>query len=326
MSWGTMALELSGQVPVPYPFCRTLINRAWKDVQGRFIWSFLYGQWPIYTPAPISVGTATTTLGSKSVVLDAAASAAVTGLPLVFPLTVRQFRVGQGTIYNIVAADFTVPAAVVLTLDKMYVDGTTVGAGQVFSIYGVFYNAPTQDFLWWESIVDPNSGYAFKTTLTKEYVDQVDPQRFQAGWPIGVIAYQVNPQTGNFFGFPMYEIWPAPLNGFTYVGSGFRKGSGFTSDTDNVNPALGEDVVIELAKKYAYEWCEANRDKVPAAAARADFRFLIGQSKKMYDDLLDDYIRQDLEFSHRNIIPGGESEFINTLPWVSEKAGFLYAP
>jgi hypothetical protein len=325
MSWNTMSLELSGQVPVPYPFCKTLVQRAYKDVQGRYIWSFLWGLWPIYTPAPISAGTFTTTLGSNEVTADANASAAITGLPEFFPVTVRQFRVGQGTIYNIIAADYTVPTAVVLTLDKIYVD-PTVGAGQVYSILGVYYNAPVSDFLWWESITDPQSGYTFKTTLTREYVDRVDPQRFQAGWPIGVIPYQVNPWAGNFYGYPMYEIWPAPLNGYTYVGSGFRKGTGFSAVTDEVNPALGEDVVIELAKAYAYEWCEANRDKVPAASAKADFRYLIGKARKAYGELIDDYIRQDAEFSHRHIIPSGESEFYGMLPWVSEKAGFQYVP
>lgn len=326
MSWQTMALELSGQVPVPFPFCRTLVDRAWRDIQQAVIWSFLWGDYAVPTPQPISSGSATTAIGSTQVTLDADASAAVTGLPLIMALTTRQFRVGMGTIYNIIAADFTAPAAVVLTLDKPYVDINTIGAGQVYTIYQVYYNAPTQDFLWWESIRDPLSGYAFKTTLTREWVDRVDPQRFQSGWPVGVIPYQINPNTGNFFGYPMYEIWPAPLNGYTYVGSGFRKGTGFSRPTDEINPRVTEDVVMAMAKMYAYEWCEANRDKVPAAAARADFRYLIGAAASQYRKLLDDDIRVDLETSHRHIIPSGETEFFNTLPWVSAKENVLYAP
>jgi hypothetical protein len=202
----------------------------------------------------------------------------------------------------------------------------TAGVGTGYTIYGVYFNAPVQDFLWWESIVDPISGYPLKTTLTREFVDKSDPQRFMAGWPRAFLPYQINPQVGNFYRFPMYEIWPAPLNNYTYVGTYFRKGAAFTNVNDEVAAQLGEDVVMELAKMYAYEWCEANRDKVPASSARADFRFLMGKTRKQYDSLLDKYILQDSEFSHRHVISGGESEYWDMLPWVSEKTEFMYAP
>lgn len=325
MSWQTMSLELNSQVPVPFPFCKTLINRAWKDVQRKRIWSFLWGDAAIPTPNPISTGTVTTVLGDPKVNGDADASAAWAGLPLVMALTTRQFRVGQGTIYNIIAANFDDPTAVVLTLDKPYVD-PTLGPGTGYTIYGVYFNGPVKDFLWWESLRDPVSGYPLKTTMTREFVDRVDPQRFQAGWPRAFIPYQVNMQPGNFFGYPMYEIWPAPLNNYTYVGTYFRKGMGFTNPSDIVNPMIDEDAVVELGKHYAYEWCEANREKVPSAMARSDFKFLMGKTMKQYNNLINDSILQDEEQSHRNVIPAGESEYWDTLPWVSEKTMFMYQP
>src|SRR5260221_9013386 len=187
MSWQSMSLDLSIQVPVPFQFCKTLVNRAWKDVQSKFLWSFLWNDYAIPTPLPITAGQATVAIGSTQVTGNAAASAAWTGLGLVMPLTNRQFRVAQGTIYNIIAASFAVPAAVVLTLDKPYVD--PVAGVTSYTVYQVYYNAPTQDFLWWESLRDPVSGYPLKTTLTREFVDRVDPQRFQAGWPRGFIPY-----------------------------------------------------------------------------------------------------------------------------------------
>jgi hypothetical protein len=325
MSWQTMSLEIAAQCPVPFPFAKTLVNRAWKDVQAKFLWSFLYGNCAIPTPVPVSTGSVTVAIGSNQVIGDADASAAWATFGLVMPITTRQFRVGQGTIYNIIAADFNVPAAAILTLDKPYVD-PVAGAGTGYTVYGVFFNAPTKDFLWWESITDPVSGYPLKTTMTREFVDKVDPQRFMSGWPRAFIPYQVNSQPGNFFGYPMFEIWPAPLNNYTYVGSYFRKGMEFQNVTDTVFPTLGEDVVIELAKMYAYEWCEANRDKVPAAGARADFRYLMGATKKFYGELIDKYILQDSEYSHRHNISQGESEYWDMLPWVSEKTMSMYAP
>lgn len=326
MSWQSMSLELSTNTPVPFPYAKTLVNRAWKDVQGRNLWSFLFGDAAIPTPNPVSSGSVTVVLGSSVVIADANATTAWAGIGLVMPITTRQFRVNQGTIYNIIAYETVTHAPfATITLDKPYVD-PTLGVGTGYCIYGVYFNAPTQDFLWWESVRDPISGYPLKTTLTREFVDKADPQRFQAGWPRGFIPYQVNSQPGNFFGYPMYEIWPAPLNNYTYVGTYFRKGAVFQNPTDTVFPTLGEDVVMELAKMYAYEWCEANRDKVPAAAARADFRFLMGKSRKGYEDLLNKYILQDSELSHRHVIPGGESEYWDMLPWVSEKTETLYAP
>lgn len=325
MSWQTMSLELNSQVPVPFPFCKTLINRAWKNVQRKYIWSFLWGDAAIPTPNPISVGSVTTTLGDPTVNGDADASAAWANLPLVMALTTRQFRVGQGTIYNIIKADFTDPAAVVLTLDKPYLD-PTLGPGTGYTIYGVYFNAPVKDFLWWESLRDPVSGYPLKTTMTREFVDKVDPQRFMAGWPRAFIPYLINPQPGNFFGYPMFEIWPAPLNNYTYVGTYFRKGAMFVNPQDELNPIIDEEAVVELAKFYAYEWCEANRDKVSSAIARSDFKFLMGAAKKQYDSLISDCILQDEETSHRHVISGGESEYWDLLPWVSEKTGFMYSP
>jgi hypothetical protein len=178
------------------------------------------------------------------------------------------------------------------------------------------------DFLWWESIVDPISGYSMRTCLTREEIDAQDPQRFQSGWPIGPLPYLINTQPGNFNGFPMYEMWPAPLNNYTYQGSYFRRGTQFVNLTDTVNAMLGEDLVIEQAKMYSYEWCMVNPDKVP----KADYRFAYGASAKRFAQLLDEYILKDEEFSHRSVINMPEQSFYDALPWVSQRNEVMYAP
>lgn len=321
-----MSGELANQVPVPYLFARTLVNRAWFNVQRKHTWSFLWGKAAIPTPNPITSGTVTVTPGSSTVIADATATAAWAATGLVSPLTVQQFRVGQGTIYNIIAYG-TVNGFGNLTLDMAYVDPTS-GSGTGYQIFQCYYNAPVPDFLWWESVVDPISGYSFRTTMTREEVDNQDPQRFQDGWPVGVIPYQINPQAGNFNGYPMMEIWPAPLNGYTYFGTYFRRGTLFVNDSDIVNPMLGEDVVMARAKMYAYEWCIANPDKVP----KGDYRFAYGAAKIEYEGksgnggLIEEYYLKDGEFSHRDVINAPEDSYIGALPWVSQKAGIMYAP
>jgi hypothetical protein len=324
-----MAAELTGQVPVPYPFAQTVIRRAWKLTQREFLWSFLWGDWAIATPSPVGAGTVTVTYGGNQVIGDATATAAwaVASPGLVSPLSRRQFRVGQGTIYNILSYDLTSnPPFATLTLQSPFVDPLTTYPQQAnvgYQILQFYYFGPTLDFLWWESIRDPISGYTLATTMTREEVDDRDPQRFESGWPQAVIPYKVCDIAGDpKFGFPMYEIWPAPLNNYTYVATGFRQGLDFAAPGDTVNPRLGEDVVIARGKMLSYEWALANPDKVP----KGDYRFLYDKAKTEHDDLIDGYMLSDEEFSHRHKISRSETAYFDRLPWVSNRNMVMYAP
>lgn len=321
MSWDTLARELAAQCPVPYPFCRTLINRAWLDVQRAHQWSFLWGEVPIPTPSPVSKGIATYAIGSNLVTGDAIASAAWAAVPLVTPLTTLQFRIGTGTFYNIIAADFTVPTAAVLTLDRIFVDPIATYPTTGYQILGVFYNAPCVDFIWWDSFRDPTSGYTLILTETREFIDRLDPQRFTAGMPDFAIPYKVNSTPGNFYGFPMYELNPAPLDNFTYIGSFYRKGRPFDNTqpgiSDNVTPPLDEDIVLAKGKERAYEWCIANPDKCPKGAG---YQFLLGSAMAEFKRLKDEAIDRDNEFSGRNIIQSQESS-PGDGTWLSGKVG-----
>lgn len=323
-----MSAELALQTPVNYLFARTLVNRAWLQVQRKYIWSFLWGKVPIPTPSPTTIGSVTLTSGSATVIADANATTAWANVPGATPLSQQQFRIGTGTFYNIVTYNPAgAPPFATLTLDYPFVDplpepGANVGV--VYQIYQVYYNAPVADFLWWESITDPVSGYAMRNTLTNEEVDRKDPQRFQSGWPIGPIPYRVNPLSGTFNGYPMFEMWPAPLNNITYVGEYWRRGSLFVNDTDTVNPMLGEDVVLELAKYWAYEWALAQPQF--DQSAKRSWQFLMGGTQRMYAALLNDYILKDEEFSHRHVINQPEDAYIEALPWVSQREGLGYFP
>lgn len=321
MSWQTMALELAAQTPTPYPFCLTLVNRAWSDVQRSYRWSFLWLDGCVPTPSPISTGTVTLVIGSNQVVGDALATTTWQALPLIPPLATLQFRIGQGTIYNIIAYD----GASTLTLDRIYVDPTQ-GAHVGYQIYGVYYNAPVKDFLWFETFTDPISGYSILTTKKREEAYEQDPQRWLSGWPQAVMPYRINPFPGTYQGFPQYEIWPAPLNDYTYIFTGWRSGMPFQAYTDCVPSPLGEDVVVALGKYYSYQWCEANKDKLMPEQRKGDFRFLMGGARKEYDTLLNDYQFKDESFSNTHLIPAAEGSFISNLPWVSMSAGLIYAP
>src|SRR5215471_17625305 len=106
-----MIAEVHGAVPkVPIDYCKTLVNRAWKDVRRKNLWSFqlfdtnwvtanLTGNFANSAPFACNV-----TQGTNTVVFNANASNAINNIglgPYPPPVTQQQFRVGVSTIYNI---------------------------------------------------------------------------------------------------------------------------------------------------------------------------------------------------------------------------------
>jgi hypothetical protein len=319
VNWSQLSWEIVGQTATPFSLAQTFVNRAWQQIQREFLWSFLWSDVAIPTPQWVTTGTVTVTIGSTSVTADATAKAAWNAFGTAIPIHTRQFRVGQGTIYNIASYN---PGTGVATLDRPYVD-PTAGAGTSYTILKCFYEAPSQDFVWWESIVDPNTGYTFQTELTKEQVDEIDPQRLNLGWPVGVdprgiIGYGSAAPAG-FLGYPQYEIWPAPTAGYTYVGSCFRSGMPFVNQTDSPPFQITDDVVIALAKVYAYEYAEAHLDSLPVERRKVDFRYLIGAAAKQYQILLSGLIYKDEAGTKRHVIKSPNMGYVSTVPWVSAR-------
>lgn len=325
-----MSAELCGQVPgIEFPFATTLVNRAWREVQRAYLWSFLYGLWAIPTLVPVTGGTVTTSPNQNTVVGDATASAAWQAISNVTPIGSLQFRIGTGTIYDIVNFD----GVSTLTLGQPFVD-PGAGAGLGYQIQSSYFSPPVSDFLWFESLTDPVTGYDIDIDTLREYADQKDPQRIQPGWPYAAIPYGINMySTSSYYGFPRIELWPLPTVGYTYTGTYFRSGSDFASLSDTVNPMLGEDVVMAKAKYYAYEWKAANSgnskrlgSSVVANYGASGTAYLMSQADKQYQALLNTYILKDETFSKRHVLNGPSQGFLSTLPWVSQQTNLAHFP
>lgn len=291
--------ELTGSIPkLDLDFSKTLINRSYSDIRRRNLWAFqlFEGNW--ISPSIVNAGTVTTVQGTNTVTFDAAGSAAVTALsllgPFPTPLIQRQFRVGSAsTIYNIWAYDATVPTAVVLTLDRPYVEA---GGTSSYSIYQCYYPAPMQDWLTWISVRDMTNFNDLRTLTTRAELDLRDPQRSIFYLPTDVAPYQndMNPASPTY-GFQLFELWGQPQYVLPYQLYGIRRGPPLVNDTDTLPFAIGEDVVIEGAKIKAYEWAEANKGSMPRNAGGTDFRFLIGNSKAEFERLIKSYRKDDRE-------------------------------
>jgi hypothetical protein len=293
MAFGNMVNELHGAVPkIPFPFCKTLINRAWRDLRRQNLWSFLMftGRW--VTPPAITGGTAAVTQGSDQVILDTDATALVVAAanqPTL--ITQRQFRVGLSGVYNIWGWD----GASTLTLDAPFADPTAAAAA--YNIFQCYYAAPYKDFLGWGSVrnmVIPLE--LFTDRYTRSELDEIDPQRMIYSPPSDVVPFMpdFNPDSSTFM-YPMFELWGVPQSTYTYPLYGMRRGEDLVNSTDELPPPISEDCVLALARVYAYEWAEANKGDSPRNQG-PDFRFLIGMASADYKRLYMELRRQDRDY------------------------------
>ena len=251
--------DLVGYIPkLPVQLAQNLAQQAWKDIRDSRFWSFLIAQTFLNSPGIITAGTASVTQYSNLVTLDATASAAVTGLSSPV-LTLRQFRQSGGAIFNIIAANFTVPTAVVLTLDANYQDTTNPTAS--YQIYQCYYFPPSSDFKKWESVIQPDNAYQFADVgWTRKEIDRYDPQRASQGLPYYMAAYKMI-TVGGDKNVPAFEMWPHPTAALGYFAMYQKAGMDFANDQDILPPQVSRETLSYRSRYLGYEWAEANKGR-----------------------------------------------------------------
>jgi hypothetical protein len=250
--------SLMGFIPELGPEnAKRIVNRSWKDIRMFRPWSFLLVDTVITIPAVVNTGTALVTQYTNTVTMDVTASAAITGLnnPI---LTLRQFRRPVGPVYNIVSADFTAPAAVVLTLDRNYQEATDPTA--TYQIYQVYYPAPSSDFLRWVSVFNPINSYKLKLHMTRQEIDRRDPQRASQGLSYWIVQYKMNTLSGDP-NVPFFELWPHMISQVGLQAFYQKRGTDLVDNTDTIPPQVRDDTLLTMAKYYACEWGEANKGR-----------------------------------------------------------------
>lgn len=308
-----MRAELRGQVPkLPYAFTGTLVNRAWREIRERNLWSFNLFESSWITPPPVTLGTVTVTQGLATATFDLAVAVPALLASQIAnpysPITTRQFRGGTGGgvggIYNIIAFNF---ATGVATLDRIF--GDPSGTGSAFIVFQNYYAAPYKDHRYWLSVRNPTMFLDMELDMTRAWVDERDPQRTWYQFPTHVIPWGLdnrgassdpyaNPPAANqsaTYGYPLFELWGVPVSPFTYQCYGLRSGPDLQNPTDTVPFQVGEDCIIAKAKMYAYEWAEANKSMTPRAVG-PDFKFLMGAANDEFKRLLTMYRLRDKDF------------------------------
>jgi hypothetical protein len=292
-----MYSELTGAIPkLPVSYAKTLVNRAWADINRQNLWSYQLYEASWVSPSAINAGAAQVNQGSTTVVFNAAASAALSPLLLAGPfptnLLQRQFRVGISTIYNIWQAALS-SGILTITLDRPYTDVTA--AATPYSVFQCYYPAPYQDHLLWVNVRDIVNFNDLVTTLTRKQIDLRDPQRTIFYLPTHVVPYQndLNPASQTY-GFQLFELWGQPQFQLVYQLYGIRRGAPLVNDSDVLPFAVGEDAVMAKAREYAYEWAEGNKGDMPRDQG-SDFRFLMGKASAEYQRLVRSYRKDDRE-------------------------------
>src|ERR1700733_558831 len=340
MSYLSMRTELRGSIPkLPFAYSGTLINRAWRAIRERNLWSFLLfnGQW--IAPPQYTGSSAAATQGSATITLSAADSAAIAVLLPTQPyslITQRQFRIASSGLYDIwgYAPNGGGAGIATLTLDRWWGEAPTTGSAfQIYQCYYVptFLNAPLTDFKSWISIRDMADFRALYTDrLTRADLDQRDPQRTWYGIPTDVVPYapDANPASTTY-NVMRYELWGAPTFNLNYQLYGIRHGLGLVNPGDTIPFAVREETVLALARVYAYEWAEANKGDAPRNVG-PDFRYLMGESRKAYEALLRQDRMTDREqvdnffTSHRVSADGEFGYFFNSQGGVASPGGGVW--
>lgn len=300
MSFIDLASQLSAKIPGLSPvLADTYINYAWRDVRDLRLWSFLQDDCAIYCPAQVTTGAVSITQFSADVTLDATASAAFLAISLPSPLTgtALQIRFGGsggvaqvGQVYSITAVDSTVPAAVVLTLDRLVMESTNATAG--YQVYRCYIRPTVTDFLKWVSIDDMTNGYTLRRDYSSSYFDVRDPQRQAQGLAYYIGGFKGNPGTQPG---AQYELWPHPTSGQVFYCRYQRSGEDFTANSEQQAPIIPDQLIIERALGYyAYPWAQANAGHFPALK-QLNWPSLVNDSKRAFAEMLITAKKQDDE-------------------------------
>lgn len=315
-----MIAEMRGAVPgYSALLARTHLREAWTDIRNMKGWSFQLGNGGFGTPPLTNQGSVTVTFGSPTVTGDEQATAqwAITG-QFGSLLTQQQFRVGQSTIYNIIAYTAPVSPAIyaTLTLDRPFTD-TTIGATLGYSIYQCYYPVPVQDFIAWESVLDINNAIDLVTGTAKknkDWVDANDPQRQIFSNPGSIIPYGTDQRANSSTaGWMMYELYPQPQAQYAYQTWYSRRGADLVNPQDTVPFPITEHVVKTLARVKAYEWLivklEATKGSTGYVSSTAGIQFAMqaaaAEAKGQLKELrMEDRDRVDMWYSVYNRVKG----------------------
>jgi len=289
-----MRQELLGIPGVNFGLATIKINEALAAVQNENVFSFQLQQGGWLTPSLLggpnvsflSPGSITVTPFTNTITGDAVASAAWMASILNPPLlTQQQIRVPYYSLYNIIAADATVPTAVVLTLDRPWMEPAQVNAS--YMIYQAYYAAPA-GFKRWYYISDTSNNCPMNWwSLSQIDLSEEDSERTDFSQPTNVVAYQMDTRTGSStYGQMLFELWPHPISILPYTFGCQANWPALQSPNDTVPYPLTDELIKMRAYEMLYLWKESQKGDAMERGSGANWQFLAQAMRAEYDDRL----------------------------------------
>ncbi len=277
-----MVSELTEAAPaMSRVYARTLVRRAWRVVRDANLWSFQLEQGGFSTPAVTTAGSMSIPggIGSNQIVGDATASAAWLALPFLFRPAVQQIKALGYSIYSIIAVDDTNPAAVVLTLDRPFVDPLPSYTGVGYQMFMAYIAAPP-GFKRWLNVADMFNCWPMDIWTSRRTVNMIDPARLYTSNPISVLGVGTDQRGAGTatpsatLGQQLYELYPNPSTAIPYMTYYVTDGGDLVNNSDELPYPITHELVLTKARTYAYDWAEARKDVMVAKGSGANYNLL----------------------------------------------------
>jgi hypothetical protein len=293
-----MVFELTGAVPgFDAAFARTKIREAWHEIRKLRGWSFQNAQGGFSSTPSIAGGTVSLTYGGTTVTADGTAAVLwANGSQFGSLLSQRQFRIGGGSIYDIVAYN---QGAGTITLNRPYTDPLPTPTGNSYLLYQPYYTTPVKDFIRWLGVFDMTNvrwidilgNYEQRTNVNIN-----DPQRQIYANPLSLLPIGTDMRPGTATpGWLREELYPQPTSQYGYMTWYEWSGPDLVNLSDTLPFPITENLVKTKARIGAYEWAESNKNPGNPRGSGANFSFLMEAANAEYKDLLQGIRVEDRE-------------------------------
>lgn len=287
-----MLIEVPG---VTSSQAKTLLNDALGLIYDSQYWSWQIKENGWLTPGllfPSGPGTSTGTITAVpytptvtgNAVSSAAWAAYIAGanLPL---FTQLQIRSPYYSLYNIISVNQSNPSAIVLTLDRPWMEP---GGVLSYMIYQAYFPVPVSDFKRFLTARDTTNNAPMNFwQYSQKDLSRIDPERTIFDTPGYIIPYEVDQRPGSAtLGSMLYELWPHPVSVLPYTYSYLRRGPLLVNPTDTVPYPLTEECLNWRAKEVAYLFKEAQKGEHMDRGHGANWQFLAESAREEYKTAL----------------------------------------
>jgi hypothetical protein len=300
MSLRTITAALRGEVPgTSDAQLKVYTNEALGLIYDDQLWSFQLQTGGWFTPGllgggsgasptlGISPGTITVNTYDDTITGDATASAAwlaLVGRPL---LTEFQIRVPYYSLYSIISVNDDDPTAVVLTIDRPWMEPSQAG-GQ-YMMYQAYFPcpAPDGDFKRFFAIRDTTNAIDIDFwSLRQTDLALRDPQRTVFNLPCYAVPYQIDQRPNSqTIGSMLYELWPNPLSALPYTINFMRRGPLLARNSDEVPYPITDELVKWRAIEVASLWKQRQIGDEMARGSGADWKFAAQAARENFVQL-----------------------------------------